>query len=145
TRDRARHARGLPRGGGGVPASAAGRRRAVPQADARLGAKRKMAKNGFKIFDADTHVGPDATTLERYLSAAEKARLDLLAAYRLIDKRSGHVEYTLGRRGYPRKLGAAEPTPPTKGEKNKAVRKFSEDLPREQCEVDPHERIKDMD
>ena len=28
-----------------------------------------MAKNGYKIFDSDTHVGPQADILERYMSA----------------------------------------------------------------------------
>ena len=37
-----------------------------------------MAKDGFKIFDCDTHVGPDANVLDRYLSEAEKKRLNVL-------------------------------------------------------------------
>jgi hypothetical protein len=31
-----------------------------------------MARNGYKIFDADTHVRPDADLLERYLTAAAR-------------------------------------------------------------------------
>jgi hypothetical protein len=34
-----------------------------------------MARGGFRIFDSDTHVGPDARILARYLSEAEKDRL----------------------------------------------------------------------
>jgi hypothetical protein len=34
-----------------------------------------MARDGYRIFDSDTHVGPDAAILSAYLSAAEKDRL----------------------------------------------------------------------
>ena len=34
-----------------------------------------MAKNGYKIFDSDTHVGPQADILERYMSAGDLDRL----------------------------------------------------------------------
>ena len=33
-----------------------------------------MARNGYQIFDADTHVGPAAEILARYLTAQEQAR-----------------------------------------------------------------------
>jgi hypothetical protein len=31
-----------------------------------------MARDGFRIFDSDTHVGPDARILAGYLGEAEK-------------------------------------------------------------------------
>jgi hypothetical protein len=31
-----------------------------------------MAADGYRIFDSDTHVGPDARVLAGYLSEAEK-------------------------------------------------------------------------
>ena len=34
-----------------------------------------MARDGYRIFDSDTHVGPDAAILSAYLSASEKDRL----------------------------------------------------------------------
>ena len=34
-----------------------------------------MARDGFKIFDSDTHVGPSMNVLDKYLSAADKGRL----------------------------------------------------------------------
>ena len=34
-----------------------------------------MAVNGYKIFDSDTHVGPSADILERYMSAADRDKL----------------------------------------------------------------------
>ena len=30
-----------------------------------------MARDGYRIFDSDTHVGPDALILAPYLSAAD--------------------------------------------------------------------------
>src|SRR6266481_2821493 len=69
-----------------------------------------MARDGFKIFDSDTHVGPDARILAGYLSAAEKDRLREWEAYKSRD-RSGHETYTRGQRRYRRRrrLGTAEP------------------------------------
>jgi hypothetical protein len=32
-----------------------------------------MARNGYQIFDSDTHVGPAANILEGYLSLRERA------------------------------------------------------------------------
>ncbi|MBV9018501.1 MAG: hypothetical protein JO058_22860, partial [Alphaproteobacteria bacterium] len=67
-----------------------------------------MARDGYRIFDSDTHVGPDAAILESYLSADEKERLACWASYRATG-RSGRVTYTKGERHYRRKLGAAAP------------------------------------
>ena len=38
-----------------------------------------MARNGYRIFDSDTHVGPDARILAGYLSEAERDQLRGLA------------------------------------------------------------------
>ena len=54
-----------------------------------------MARDSFKIFDSDTHVGPDARILARYLSGAETDRLREWEAYKSRD-RSGHETYTRG-------------------------------------------------
>src|ERR1044071_6331608 len=67
-----------------------------------------MARDGYRIFDSDTHVGPDAAILESYLSAADKERLARWAPYRATG-RSGRVTYTKGERHYRRKLGTAAP------------------------------------
>jgi hypothetical protein len=67
-----------------------------------------MARDGFRIFDSDTHVGPDARILAGYLSQAEKDRLQDWDAYRS-ESRSGQVTYTKGQRRYRRRLGMAEP------------------------------------
>lgn len=102
-----------------------------------------MARNGFRIFDADTHVGPAADVLEQYLTAAERRRLDPWESYKVVDSQSGHVEYARGRRNYPRRLGSAD----ARDRPRRAVRKHRNeaDLPRPEAEVDPAERIKDMD
>ena len=34
-----------------------------------------MAREGFRIFDSDTHVGPAMNVLDLYLGAGEKTRL----------------------------------------------------------------------
>ncbi len=34
-----------------------------------------MARNGYKIFDSDTHVGPYMEVLTEYLTDGEKTRL----------------------------------------------------------------------
>jgi hypothetical protein len=67
-----------------------------------------MARDGYRIFDSDTHVGPDARILAGYLSEAEKDRLSGWEAYKSRD-RSGHETYTKGQRRYRRRLGTAEP------------------------------------
>jgi hypothetical protein len=41
-----------------------------------------MACDGYRIFDSDTHVGPDARILARYLSEPEKDRLRDWEAYK---------------------------------------------------------------
>src|SRR3989442_15725064 len=67
-----------------------------------------MARDGFRIFDADTHVGPDMDVLSHSLSDAEKAMLAGWSEYRSVDK-YGRVTYTRGQRHYRRRLGDAQP------------------------------------
>src|ERR1700730_7223169 len=67
-----------------------------------------MARDGFRIFDSDTHVGPDARILARYLSEAEKDRLREWEKFKSVD-RNGRETYTRGQRRYRRRLGMAEP------------------------------------
>src|SRR5262245_55008319 len=53
-----------------------------------------MARNGYQIFDADTHVGPAAEILAQYLTAQEQARLTSWEPYKAVQRRTGHVTYT---------------------------------------------------
>ena len=103
-----------------------------------------MAHNGFRIFDSDTHVGPDARILTRYLSKSEKNRLSAWEAYKATD-RAGRVTFTRGQRRYRRRLGTAQPDPARVGYMAgftgvKRVRQ-----PSALVDDDPAERIKDMD
>ncbi|MES2564210.1 MAG: hypothetical protein V4637_15995, partial [Pseudomonadota bacterium] len=66
-----------------------------------------MARNGYKIFDSDTHVGPYMEVLNQYLSASERTQLAGWEQYRTLNKR-GQVTYTKGQRVYRRRLGDAE-------------------------------------
>jgi predicted TIM-barrel fold metal-dependent hydrolase len=64
-----------------------------------------MARNGYLIFDSDTHVGPNMDVLGPYLTDAEKQALEPLAKY----KRGNR--YMIGERKYDRRLGDAGPIP----------------------------------
>jgi hypothetical protein len=46
-------------------------------------------KNGYRVFDADTHVNPAAEVLERYVDPGFRPRLAELAQYRLPASRGG--------------------------------------------------------
>ena len=62
-----------------------------------------MSRDGYRIFDSDTHVGPDARILASYLSAAEK---DSLRAGKHTSRATARQEtYTKGQRRYRRRLG----------------------------------------
>ncbi len=103
-----------------------------------------MARDGYRIFDSDTHVGPDAGILAGYLSAAEKERLAGWAAYQSRD-RHGRVTYTKGQRHYRRRLGEAEPDSAPAGYMAgfTGVQRRREPSPR--VDADPAARIADMD
>jgi len=103
-----------------------------------------MARDGYRIFDSDTHVGPDAAILEPYLSAADKERLARWAPYRATG-RSGRVTYTKGERHYRRKLGAAAPDAASAGYMAGFTGVARERQPSPQVDADPAARIADMD
>jgi hypothetical protein len=67
-----------------------------------------VARNGYQIFDADTHVGPAAEILARYLTAQEQVTLTSWEPYKAVQRRTGHVTYTRGARAYRRRLRQAE-------------------------------------
>jgi len=103
-----------------------------------------MARNGYKIFDSDTHVGPLMNVLEKYLTAAEAAKLPAWEQHKSANKH-GHVTYTKGQRRYRRRLGTAkaEETPGGYMAGFTGVKREKEVSPR--VDQDPGERIKDMD
>jgi len=65
-------------------------------------------RNGFRVYDADTHVNPSAEILERYLDPSFRPRLAELAPYRH-DTGDGLHSYSFGRKFYRRVLGEAVP------------------------------------
>ena len=103
-----------------------------------------MARNGFKIFDADTHVRPDADLLEPYLSAQMRARLERFSAHKERNK-DGAVTYLMGAREYKRRLGAVPGAKPEKNEYMQGYKRHQHGKPDPLCERDPNVRIKDMD
>ncbi|HKA46405.1 MAG TPA: amidohydrolase family protein [Burkholderiales bacterium] len=103
-----------------------------------------MARNGYKIFDSDTHVGPYMEVLSGYLTEAEKKRLPEWKEYHSVGKH-GHQTYNKGQRRYRRRLGTAKPdeTPAGYMAGFTGVKKEREVSPR--GDHDPAERIKDLD
>jgi len=106
-----------------------------------------MARNGFKVFDSDTHVGPFVDVLEPYLNQKIKVKLGSWEKFKKAHHRTGHVTYLRGQRRYARQLGQAEAAPPTKNEKYLAGytghKREREPTPR--VDDDPAARIEDMD
>ena len=103
-----------------------------------------MAKNGYRIFDSDTHVGPFMEVLEPYLSEGEKTRLAGWEQYKTVNK-NGHLTYTRGQRVYRRRLGdaAADQAPAGYMAGFTGVKRERDPSPR--VDHDPAERIRDMD
>ncbi len=65
-------------------------------------------RNGYRVFDADTHVSPAAEVLENYVDPGFRPRLAELAQYRQASGEGRH-HYSFGRKFYRRVLGEAEP------------------------------------
>src|SRR5205823_12064428 len=70
--------------------------------------RRQIMRNGFHVYDADTHVSPAPETLERYVDPGFRPRLAELAPYRQ-ESGEGRHHYSFGRKYYRRILG--EPAP----------------------------------
>src|ERR1700740_1395948 len=71
-------------------------------------------KNGFRIYDADTHVNPAAEVLERYVDPEFRPRLAELAPYRVAASRGGggadgHSKFRGVAKFYRRVLGERAP------------------------------------
>ena len=103
-----------------------------------------MARNGFKIFDADTHVRPDADLLQPYLDVDMRAKLNQFDRYKATNK-EGAVTYLMGTRHYQRRLGAADEDAPENKEYMSGYKRHQHGKPDPLCERDPAVRLKDMD
>ena len=101
-------------------------------------------RNGFKIFDADTHVRPDADLLEPYLNSEAKKKLPQFEPYKSKNK-EGAITYLMGTRHYKRRLGAADEDAPENKEYMSGYKRHQHGKPNPLCERDPAARIKDMD
>src|SRR5207247_7541699 len=103
-----------------------------------------MARNGFKIFDADTHVRPDADLLQPYLDVDMRAKLKQFDRYKATNK-EGAVTYLMGTCHYQRRLGVAAEDAPENREYMSGYKRHQHGKHDPLCERDPAVRVKDMD
>src|SRR5262245_34811648 len=75
-----------------------------------------MARDGYRIFDADTHIIEPVEPIEAYLSAADRERLAALGPkVERSPAKAGMSRYVIGRRPkLDRRLGSRERVTPTK-------------------------------
>ncbi len=114
-----------------------------------------MARGGFRIFDADTHIIEPVEPIEAYLSAADRARLTALGP--LVGRgpaKAGMSRYLIGKRPkLNRRLGSLERVEPPSGTARGArdggtpwdVRWQGPPFPTDRVSFDPHARVRDMD
>ena len=117
-------------------------------------------RNGYKVYDSDTHIRPGADTLEKYLSARVRELVPDLESRKVPHKRhSTGLEYTppyprsfrlrsgdsVGGWGadVPRTLGEAEPRATTRGAYGRFMGSKYPSLYGDDWDVDG--RIRDMD
>lgn len=80
-------------------------------------------RNGFKVYDTDTHINPAAEVLERYVDPSFRPRLQDLAPYRIPIAGSAEAggqplhNYRVGVKFYRRLLGTAQPDPDFTGQR----------------------------
>src|SRR6202035_3030433 len=105
-------------------------------------------RNGFRVYDSDTHVLPAAEVLERYVDPDFRPRLAELARYRVPIRRGedGAVElhyYRVATKFYRRILGEAGPRETHSGRESHWR---GSKLPRPGVQDDQAaSRVKDMD
>jgi uncharacterized protein len=105
-------------------------------------------RNGFRVYDADTHVNPAAEILEGYLDPGFRARLPELAKYRLpagraVDGAADRHYYRVATKYYRRVLGEPSPREDFSGRES---RWRGSRMPRPGVQDDsPANRVADMD
>jgi uncharacterized protein len=111
-----------------------------------------MARDGYRIFDADTHIIEPAEPIEKFLPAADRARLAGLGP--LVERspaKAGMSRYWIGKRPeLNRRLGSRERVSPppravSSGGTPWDVRWQGPPFPTDRVSFDPHARVKDMD
>ena len=114
-----------------------------------------MARGGYRIFDADTHIIEPVEPIEEYLSAASRAKLAALGpALKRAPAKAGMSRYLVGKRpALDRRLGSRErvepPSAAARGAKDGGtpwdVRWQGPPFPSDRVSFDPHARVRDMD
>jgi hypothetical protein len=106
-------------------------------------------KNGFRVYDSDTHVNPAAEVLERYVDPGFRPRLAELEPYRFavgqgaVGGIEGLHNYRVGTKYYRRVLGEGAPRETFTG---RETRWMGSKMPRPGVQDDQAEnRVKDMD
>src|SRR6266705_3062929 len=105
-------------------------------------------KNGFRVYDSDTHVLPAAEVLERYVDPGFRPRLAEIAAYRVpigasAEHSGGTHSYRVAQQYYRRVLGEAAPR---EGHTGRETTWRGSQLPRSGVQHDAADnRIQDMD
>ncbi len=105
-------------------------------------------RNGYRVYDSDTHVNPAAEVLERYVDPGFRARLPELAPYRLpvgqaVEGHSQLHNYRVGTKLYRRVLGEKAPRETFTG---RDTRWMGTKMPRPGIQDDqPGNRVADMD
>jgi predicted TIM-barrel fold metal-dependent hydrolase len=114
-----------------------------------------MARDGYRIFDADTHIIEPVEPIEAYLSAADRARLDALGPIvKRLPGKGGVSRYRIGKRpDLSRRLGSREQVDLTAAVERKIrdggtpwdVRWQGPPFPSDRVSFDPHARVQDLD
>jgi predicted TIM-barrel fold metal-dependent hydrolase len=114
-----------------------------------------MARGGYRIFDADTHIIEPAEPIEQYLSAADRRRLAALGPLvQRLPGKAGMSRYRIGKvPALNRRLGSREsadpPSPASRGARDGGtpwdVRWQGPPFPSDRVSFDSHARVKDMD
>jgi len=114
-----------------------------------------MARAGYRIFDADTHIIEPVEPIEAYLSSADRARLAALGPLvQRMPGKGGVSRYRVGKRPeLNRRLGSRERVDLSAAVERKVrdggtpwdVRWQGPPFPTDRVSFDPHARIKDMD
>src|SRR5215813_10511791 len=108
-----------------------------------------MARNGYRIFDADTHIIEPVEPIEAYLSQADRAKLTALGPQiNRVPAKAGMSRYLFGKRpSLNRRLGSRERVaPPARKERDGGtpwdVRWQGPPFPSERVSFDSHARVK---
>lgn len=110
-----------------------------------------MARGGYRIFDADTHIIEPVEPIEEYLAAADRAKLAALGP--LVGRgpaKAGMSRYLVGKRPQlDRRLGSRERVaPPVRAARDGGtpwdVRWQGPPFPSDRVSFDSHARVKDM-